>query len=232
MKDLRVLVVEDDPRIADLHRRFTEKVPGYGVVGLASDYDDALEQARVLEPDLLLLDLYLPQGNGLDLLRELRAEGRQVDVILLTAARETATLQQALRGGVFDYIIKPIVFARFEEALGKFRSYRERLAGDDELQQEDVDRLMRAGGGAGSKDGPEPEVPKGIDPLTLAKVKEAFAGVEAADGCSAESLAARLGMSRSTARRYLEYLVSAGFLTADVSYGSVGRPERRYQRRG
>lgn len=230
MKELRVLVVEDDPRIADLHRRFAEKVPGYEVVGLASDYADAREQALVLEPDLILLDLYLPSGSGLDLLQELRADGRQVDVILLTAARETATLQAALRGGVFDYIIKPIVFKRFEEALGEFRAYRERLEAGAELQQEEVDRLLRTAGGTGSAAPGAADMPKGIDPLTLNKVRDAFAAADA-DGFSAEALGARLGMSRSTARRYLEYLVSAGFLSADVSYGTVGRPERRYLRR-
>ena len=231
MNELRVLIVEDDPRIADLHRRFAEKIAGYTVVGLAADFAEAREQALVLEPDLILLDLYLPQGNGLDLLHELRAEGRQVDVILITAAREADTLQAALRGGVFDYIIKPVVFSRFEEALDKFTAYRERLAAGDALQQNEVDRLMRAGRSESAGAAAPSDMPKGIDPLTLGKVQDAFAG-SGSEGFSAEAMGAELGVSRSTARRYLEYLVSTGLLVADVGYGTVGRPERRYMKRG
>lgn len=228
MTDLRVLIVEDDPRIADLHRRFTEKVDGFQVVGMASDYNDGAEQARILEPDLILLDLYLPEGNGLDLLKELRAENRQVDVILITAAREADTLQNALHAGVFDYIIKPVVFTRFEEALGKFTGYRQRLEMGSEIDQAEVDKLLHRGNNP-DQSGPS-DAPKGIDPLTLEKVEALFpAGFSGS--FSAETLAAEVGVSRSTARRYLEYLVSTGFLEADVSYGTVGRPERTYQRR-
>jgi two-component system CitB family response regulator/two-component system response regulator DcuR len=227
LTDIRVLIVEDDPRIADLHRRFTAKVPGFEVVGLASDYTEAVEQAEVLEPELVLLDLYLPQGNGLELLQQLRAEGRQVDVILITAAREADTLQNALRGGVFDYIIKPVVFARFEESLQKYAAFRLRLTEDAALEQADVGHLLH-GRGAGHST-PQSEVPKGIDPLTLEKVQAVFPTAKS-PALSAEAVGLALGVSRSTARRYLEYLVSAGFLEADVQYGTVGRPERQYQR--
>jgi len=227
MTNLRVLIVEDDRRIADLHRRFTEKVSGFEVVGIASDYSDAAEQAHILEPDLVLLDLYLPEGNGLDLLLELRSRNLTVDVILITAAREADTLQRALRGGVFDYIIKPVVFSRFEESLNKFARTRNRLAKAQDVDQAEVDRLMH-----GSVDGPtgSSDAPKGIDPLTLEKVQALFpAGC--GDGFTAEALASAIGASRSTARRYLEYLVSTGLLEADVNYGTVGRPERFYRRR-
>ncbi len=227
MTDLRVLIVEDDHRIADLHRRFTEKVAGFEVVGIASDYSDAAEQAHILKPDLVLLDLYLPEGNGLDLLLELRGQNLVVDVILITAAREAETLQRALRGGVFDYIIKPVVFNRFEESLNKFALTRQRLAKAKDVDQAEVDRLMH-----GSVENPSSpsDTPKGIDPLTLEKVQALFP--KGSDGgLSADALGKAIGASRSTARRYLEYLVSAGFLEADVNYGTVGRPERFYRRR-
>jgi len=229
MRDLRVLIVEDDQRVADLHRRFTERVPGFAVVGMADDYGEAREQALILEPDLVLLDLYLPQGTGLELLKELRREGLQLDVILMTAARDPETLQRVLRGGVFDYIIKPVVFKRFEESLGKYRAFRGRVAESDQLEQAEVDRLLHPstvdeGGTAGASD-----LPKGIDPLTLEKVRTACPA-KGEEGVSAEAMGVRLGVSRTTARRYLEHLVSAGFLSADVSYGTVGRPERLYRR--
>jgi two-component system CitB family response regulator/two-component system response regulator DcuR len=223
-----VLIVEDDPRIAELHRRFTEKVDGFEVVGVATGFADAEEQAAVLEPDLVLLDYYLPKGHGLELLQKMRAAGSRADVILITAARESDTLQEGLRGGVFDYIIKPVIFSRFEAALGKFAAYRARMAGHDHLNQDDVDRFLRAAPlPAGSS---PPELPKGIDSRTLEKVCSVFdTGFD--EGASAEAVGAAIGVSRSTARRYLEYLVSAGQLVTDARYGTVGRPERRYQRK-
>ncbi len=224
MTDLRVLIVEDEPRIADLHRRFTERVPGFRVVGAAETLTDAAEQAAVLEPDLILLDLYFPEGNGIDLLKQLRAEGRSVDVILITAAREVSTLQDAVRGGAFDYIIKPVVFGRFEEALEKFRAFRLRLEAPVTLEQTDVDEVMRTGG-----DVAPAALPRGIDGLTLGKVTEVMQQAPLA-GLGADDVAARMGASRSTARRYLEYLAARGELEAEVAHGGVGRPQRLFRR--
>ncbi len=227
MNPLRVLIVDDDPRIAELHRRFTDRVDGFEVVGVAGNHADALDQAQALQPDLILLDLYLPDGHGLDLLRDLRAAGQSVDVILITAAKDASTLQDAVRGGAFDYIIKPAVFERFAASLDKFRQFRQRLGAGLNLEQQDVDRLLNQGH-AGDRGGVD-ALPKGIDALTLRKVVAALADA-GANGLSAEDLAAGVGASRSTARRYLEYLVGQGILEADVAYGGVGRPQRRYRR--
>ncbi|MGE4296896.1 MAG: response regulator [Desulfovibrionaceae bacterium] len=230
MNPLRVIIVEDDARIADLHRRFVERVAGFVVAGIAHGLADARDMAFALEPDLILLDLYFPEGSGMDLLRDVRAKGLETDVILITAAREVGSVKEALRGGVFDYIIKPVIAARFADCLENFRAYRARLAGADAVEQRDVDSLLRpagAGGGHGPQ-GAVDELPKGIDSLTLGKVRAVFQGEDAPDGLSAENVAARIGVSRSTARRYLEYLVSVDAVVPDVVYGSVGRPERRY----
>lgn len=227
MTGLRVLIVEDDPRIADLHRRFTGRIEGFEVVGVAADQADALDQSQALQPDLILLDLYLPDGNGLDLLHDLRAAGQAVDAILITAARDAATLQGALRGGAFDYIIKPVVFERFADALVKYRAFSQQITAPEHLDQRDVDRLLRPGTTSASPAGDD--LPKGVDPLTLRKVVAALASLPA-DGLTAEDLSAQVGVSRSTARRYLEYLVGEGALEADVAYGGVGRPQRRYRR--
>ena len=224
MQSIRTLIVEDDLRIAELHRRFTEKVGGFEVVGIATSLSEAEEMVSVLEPELILLDLYFPEGNGLELLQRLRGSGSQVDVILITAARELASLQAALRGGVFDYIIKPVLFPRFQDALGKFFDYRQRMASGGVLEQKDVDRLLHP---AGSAEAERQLLPKGIDPLTLKKVRAIFAS-PVADGLCAEDVGEQLGVSRSTARRYLEYLVTEDVLRADLIYGTVGRPERRY----
>ena len=221
----RVLIVEDDIRIADLHRRFTERVESCTVVGIAHRLDDARDMAEALEPHLILLDLYFPEGPGTDFLREIRAKGMELDVILITAAREMGPLKEALRGGVFDYLIKPVTAERFHECLTKFCTYRERLSGGSAIEQHDVDTLLHP---AASRTCLSGCLPKGIDGLTLAKVRAVFENQADASGRSAEDVAELIGISRSTSRRYLEYLISEGTLYADVVYGSVGRPERRY----
>lgn len=229
MNDIRVLIVEDDVRIADLHRRFTMRVEGCEVVGVAYNLDDARLMIETLEPHLVLLDLYFPEGSGTDLLREIRAEGRELDVILITAAREVGPLKEAVRGGVFDYLIKPVSADRFHECLSKFSSYRKRICCDECIEQRDVDSLLH--NSCGNAHGPQSgALPKGIDLLTLGKIKSAMEHAPADSGLSAEEVGANVGVSRSTARRYLEYLTSAGAIYADQVYGSIGRPERRYFR--
>ncbi|QJT08741.1 response regulator [Oceanidesulfovibrio marinus] len=225
MKEIRVLIVEDDPRIADLHRRFTERVEGFAVAGIAEGLSDAMDMVDSLQPDLVLLDLYFPEGTSMDLLHHIRGQGMETDVIYITAAKEVAPLRQAMRGGVFDYIIKPVIASRFHESLEKYRWYRSRLSHMDVVEQCTVDSLRPAAKNIG--EGKE-DLPKGIDALTLEKICAVFHSKDASAGLSAEDVAARVGVSRSTSRRYLEYLVSVDFLVPDVVYGSVGRPERRY----
>jgi two-component system CitB family response regulator/two-component system response regulator DcuR len=226
MDSIRVLIIEDDTRIAEMHRFFVEKVTGFTVVGIAQNLGQASELVKILVPDLLLLDLYLPDGNGMDILHQLRGEGKAVDVILITAAKHVADVQQAMRAGAFDYLVKPVVFSRFEQALDRFRRYHGQLQQGDFLEQREIDALthpLSAPSSAPLPDG----VPKGIDLLTLGKVQQAFQA-DNPNGLSAEEAGERIGASRSTARRYLEYMITTGELRADLIYGSVGRPERRY----
>lgn len=229
MNTIRVLIVEDDAKIADLHRRFTERVEGCEVVGIATGLEDARYMVEALEPDLILLDLYFPEGSGMDLLHSIRTNKMETDVILITAAREMEPLKQALRGGVFDYIIKPVITERFNDCLTKFREYRMRLSNSETIEQRDVDSILRPAT-APAGNAVQDDLPKGIDSLTLRKVRRLFEDLPRTTGLSAEDAAERMGASRSTARRYLEYLVSVNFVYADVVYGSVGRPERKYFR--
>jgi len=221
---VRVLIIEDDERISEIHRRLTEKVPGFEVVGMAHSLDHGQEMCEVLDPDLILLDLYFPDGYGMDLLNVLRGRKQEVDIILITAAKEVGPLKEALRGGVFDYILKPVIFSRFEESMGKYLQYRGRLAEGKELHQQEVDHLM---GSPRRSKVISDELPKGIDPLTLEKVRGVFTK-SPEEGLSAEEVGAILGVSRTTARRYMEYMVSGGLLVADLVYKKIGRPERKY----
>lgn len=219
-----VLIVDDDPKIAEIHRHFTEKVAGFEVVGIADSLDDAEKMSQLLEPDLVLLDYYFPEGYGTDILWRIRGEQLATDIIMITAAKESETLQEAMRGGVFDYIIKPVMFPRFEEALLRFQNHRRQLQSEDKFSQQDIDRLLHPY--KGSQPG-EPSLPKGVDPLTLKKIRSVFEKPHP-DGLSAEEVGESIGTSRTTARRYLEYLASTGQLSAELVYGAVGRPERKY----
>jgi two-component system CitB family response regulator/two-component system response regulator DcuR len=219
-----VLIVDDDPRIAEIHRHFTEKVAGFSVCGIADTLEDAEKMSELLAPDLILLDLYFPEGLGTEILWKLRSRRQATDVILITAAKELEPLQEAMRGGVFDYILKPVLFPRFQGSLERFRDHRRQLQAESNLNQQDVDRLLHP---YKSSEPGEPVYPKGIDPLTLKKIETIFDKRKGA-GLSAEEVGRLTGVSRTTARRYLEFLTSTGKLSAELDYGAVGRPERRY----
>ena len=221
---ISVLIVEDDPKIAEIHRHFTEKVEGFSVCGIADSLEDAEKMSQLLEPDLVLLDLYFPEGLGTEILWTLRTRRQATDVILITAAKELEPLQEAMHGGVFDYILKPVMFPRFQEALERFRTHRQQLKIESTLNQQDIDRLLHPYKACNPG---EPQYPKGIDPLTLKNIRTVFSQPHP-DGLSAEEVSQKIGASRTTARRYLEYLTADGQLTAELIYGAVGRPERKY----
>lgn len=220
----QVMIIEDDQAIAQLHQRYLEQMGGYQVIGIATSKLEAQMQLDIFEPDLLLLDVYLPDGTGLELLNALRAKSLSCDVILITAARDVDTLQQAMRGGVVDYLLKPVVFSRLEAALKKYNAQKHQLNHTNDLDQSIVDKMLR------SNDGTEVaknRLPKGIDSVTLDKIQALFYENES---LTADEAGEKIGASRTTARRYLEYLISSGLLEADLSYGSVGRPERTYRK--
>lgn len=228
---IRVVIAEDDVQIAEIQKRFLERIDGVELVGIAHTLEDAEDLVDVFKPELLLLDNHFPNGTGLDLLRKLRANNSATDVILITAAKEVDTLRDALRGGVFYYILKPLVFERLQEVIGQYTAHLEKLHAMENLAQTDVDTLLpqRVTGNTPAPDTPQPNItrlPKGIDGITLDKIRSVFSG--STESFNAEEVGALIGASRTTARRYLEYMVSTQELEAQVNYGSVGRPERRY----
>lgn len=218
---IKILIVEDDPAIAEIHRRFVQRLAGFEVLGVALTLFDAREQIDILKPDLVLLDVWLPDGEGFSLLRELRQAGAGLDVILLTAAREASALQEAMRLGVVDFILKPVVFERLRDTLGNYAESRAALAALADIDQQAVDALL----GTPLQQVAAAGLPKGIDALTLQRVLAALTSV----GASAEEIGNRVGVSRTTARRYLEFLVGQQLASPELEYGTVGRPERRYR---
>ena len=228
MKTIRTIIAEDDPRIAEIQHRFLQKLDAFEAVGLAHNLEDCREMIDVLEPDLILLDIHFPDGNGLDILKSLRDQNRNIDVILVTAAKDVESLKSAMHGGVFDYIVKPLEFSRMRDSLSRFRDHFERLKALDTVEQSDIDGLIPRANVESSTKPVTNLLPKGIDALTLNKVRELFQSLPDSQG--AETVGKKIGVSRTTARRYLEYLVSTNELVVDVTYGGVGRPERHYCR--
>lgn len=217
---IRVLVVDDDFMVAKVHRGFVERTPGFTVAAVAHTGAEALAAVKELRPDLMLLDIYLPDVSGVEVLRRVREGATPVDVLAITAARDVATIRTALRGGVVHYLIKPFTFEVLRDRLERYAAAHHRLAGTGEVAQDDVDRLF------GALRPARVTMPKGLTPPTADLVRAALI---AADGdLSATECADVAGLSRVSTRRYLEYFVAAGTAAVRLRYGSTGRPERRY----
>lgn len=213
---IRTLIVEDDSQIAALHARLIGQDAAFTVVGQAESLRVARAMTRTLNPDLLLLDVYLPDGRGVDLLREFRLEGRRVDAILVTADSDSRTVQDALIHGAADYLVKPAAPERLAQALARARE-RHALWQQPGIRQGDLDLLFHA----------VPPAASGLDAQTLQRLRTELRSGEAR---TAAELGTALGLSRVTAWRYLEYLIEQGEVAADSEPRSVGRPVKRYRR--
>jgi response regulator of citrate/malate metabolism len=220
---IRTLVVDDDALVADVHRSYVERVPGFVVAGVAHRGAEALEIAGSRPVDLVLLDFYLPDMRGLDVCRALRTTtaGRPVDVIAVTAARDPDTIRQAVAHGVTQYLVKPFAFATFADKLERYARYRAKVADAAEPDQAQVDALIGTLRGSAER-----TLPKGLNATTLEHVSAAVR--HAADPLTASEVAGRCGLSRVTARRYLEHLAVDGVVELSMRYGGTGRPEHLY----
>ncbi|PTA69860.1 response regulator [Deinococcus arcticus] len=222
MARVRVLLVEDDLRVARVNRDLLERDPDVHVVGSAATCAQGDALAQALNPDLILLDVHLPDGSGLGLLRHWRGLGRMTDVALITAADDEASVRLALAHGAFDYLIKPFTGARLADLIARHRARR--LPGPGAASRLDQGRLDRLLGLSPPAPGP---LPRGIDPHTLERVAQAL-GVSAGP-VTAEEIGERVGLSRVTAWRYLEHLVRSGQAALDHQYGQAGRPVKLYR---
>jgi response regulator of citrate/malate metabolism len=220
---IRTLVVDDDFRVAELHCAYVERVKGFSVAGRASTGAEALETVDRLRPDLVLLDIYLPDMSGLDVLQRLREDGQHaVDVISITAAREVESLRAAMRGGVVHYLIKPFLFATFEEKLLSYAAAHDRMVHLAKAEQGDVDRIFSA-----LRSTHNEPLPKGLSDVTLDLILQALGRSQS--GLAAAAVADAAGLSRVTARRYLDHLCQLGKAELTMRYGGPGRPEHRYR---
>jgi len=223
---IHVLLVDDDALTLELHRTYLERLDGFRVVaectGARAAVTAILERPPADGIDLVLLDMTMPDGTGLDVLRHVRARAADVDVIAVTGVRDAEVVRQMVGLGVAQYLVKPFPFAVFRERLEQYRAYRERAReASGPATQAEIDAMLGA-----LRPSTPAALPKGLSADTLERVT---AGVREHGPLSAAEAAATLGMSRVAARRYLEHLAEEGRVIRSARYGTPGRPETEYR---
>ncbi|MEK4230440.1 response regulator [Solibacillus sp. FSL H8-0538] len=222
MTNLSVFIVEDDPMVLEVNKGFLNQMTGFQLVGEASSGKEALQQIYLLQPNLILLDMFLPDMTGMDLFLKLRSDRIPADIILITAARDAPTVREAIRLGAVDYLIKPFRFERFQKALQGYYRTSKNTPISSTLKQEDVDQWL-----GHTEDGIS--LPKGLNDMTMKQIIEGLIAANAA--ITSELLAQNVGMARVTVRKYLAFLANKGKVHIDLKYGTVGRPTKYYSLR-
>jgi two-component system, CitB family, response regulator DctR len=225
LSTIKVILVEDDPMVQEIHRQYFEKVEGVTIIATASHGLDGLKLIKEYRPDLAIIDIYMPHLSGLELLKQLRVEEIPIDVVAITAASDIETVHCALQRGAFDYIMKPFTFDRIKKSLENYKLYKTKLNENKAFLQEELDQLLFMD--STSKPARETEsLPKGLNMNTLIKVIEYIK--QEKSPVSSEEVAEGIGMARITARRYLDFLEKEGKVEIHIQYGGVGRPINRY----
>ncbi|PWC17890.1 two-component response regulator DpiA [Brenneria corticis] len=223
MTKINILIVEDETPLAEMHVEFIRQHRECGQIWLAGNLSQARTMVDRFNPDLILLDNFLPDGQGLSLLRELTLNHFAGGVVLITADSDMDTVAEAIRCGVFDYLIKPIAYERLSQTLERFWHRLGMFNQHNGISQSQIDDMYNAY----ARGKPKEKLPANIDELTLNKVQSLFH--EEQTRHTAETVALQLGLSRTTARRYLEYCAARRMVEAEIIYGKVGRPQRIYR---
>lgn len=225
MSDYEVLIAEDDFRVASIWQEFTSSVPGFHIAGEARTGEEALHFLSQKAVDLIIMDVYMPDLDGVQLLYEIRKQSLATDVVVITAAKESDVILRMLRMGVLDYIIKPCGFERFQLALLHFKQFREALE-KKELEQKQLDRILRTG--SVNTNGNSRKLPKGLQEPTLKRVLTCFEQNPFSQ--SADDISKQTGLSPATVQRYLKHLDTIDMIRKELVYGSQGRPEHKYSK--
>lgn len=225
---IKVLIVEDDPMVREINEKFLSKVEGYKLYESVNSIEKAKEAILNGELDLVLLDVFFPQGKGLELLKWIRFKNIKCDVILITADKSTKTVEEAFRYGAVDYLVKPFVFKRFKEAMVQYKNRKNNFGNIENVEQDIIDRYTLKE----KRNIPQNEDDiidiKGFSQHTYEKVLE---GIEEMKDktFTAQEIGKNIGVSRITARRYLDYLEKEKKLVIELEYGKVGRPKNKYR---
>ena len=216
----RTVIVEDEPMIAAINQTFLSRDPRFHLSAVFHSGKDALAWLRLHPAELLVLDVYMPRLSGMELLRELRSEEITIDVIMVTAANDSKTVDALLKLGVVDYLVKPFTAQRFQQALDTFCRQREAISAHSSVNQEELDTMLASGRGS-------IPIPKGLQVGTLNRIRECLTHAPQ-EGCTCERLSEQVGLSSVTVRRYLTYLVGRGEATSRINYDTGGRPSLLY----
>ncbi|MBY0121749.1 response regulator [Bacillus sp. S/N-304-OC-R1] len=219
MNKISVFIVEDEPIVLEVNKGFLEKMDGFSLIGQATTGKDALEQIKELKPKLILLDMFLPDISGLDILVDLRSERIPSDIIMITAARDAGTIQEVMRLGAVDYLVKPFRFERFQKSLQEYRKMLKKIESLQTLVQADIDEWL---GNLEDED----DLPKGFNDITMKQILLGLGSTE--EPITAEQLGQTLGMARVTVRKYLDFLAGKDKVHIELQYGNVGRPTKYY----
>ncbi len=220
-----VMIVEDDPMVMEINSKFLKRVEGFSLYKGVSNLEEAKKVMLSKRPDLILLDVYLPNENGMDFLNWIRSQGLDADIILITADKSIERIQQAFRYGVVDYLIKPFRFERFKEALLQYKDRFDSFKNSEVIEQKDLDRYLSGQNLAQN----EEDFTKGINKYTYQAI---WGKIEEGgdEYYTAENLAEMLQIARVTVRRYLELMEKEEKIYKLVEYGKVGRPQHKYRK--
>ena len=218
-----VLVVEDDPMVRMINEQYVRMNKDFCIASSVKNGQEALDYIKENKVDLVVLDVFMPFMNGVEFLKKLREQKLKTEVIMVTAANDTATLEETMHLGVIDYLVKPFALERFQVALEKFTAKMNAINGSDVLDQNLIDSIISNSPQKKSK-----EYPKGIQEKTLERIKTCFENKN--DWHSVELIAEKLGISIVTVRHYVNYLVKEGFLQESINYETGGRPSMLYKK--
>ena len=221
---IRIIVVEDDPMVAQMNAAYLDRMEGFRVCGIFTNGQEALEALRRDPVDLAVMDVYMPVCSGVELLRQMRGSGIQTAVIIITAATEMKVVEEALRLGIEDYIIKPFSYDRLRDSVLRFRDKTSLVQTSEKVSQDMVDRLLGNQPAKATGRG----LPKGLNAKTLESIREVLCREPEGDH-TCESISAASGLSRVTVRHYLNYFIETGFLTSSIDYETGGRPRVLYR---
>ncbi len=229
--EYKVLIVEDDPMVAMINEQYVSKNPQFVVVASCRNGQDALDYLEANKVDLIVLDVYMPYMTGLETLKKIREKAVSAEVIMVTAANDSNTIEETMHLGVIDYLIKPFAFERFQVALEKFAAHHTTLTKNNILDQSSIDNMILNASEthpAKSSSVDQENLPKGIQKKTLLLIQEYL---EKNPGWhTVVMIAEKLGISIVTARHYMNYLEAKGIITAEINYGTGGRPSILYRK--